>query len=153
MKHIPILAILTLLLTACAQIAAPLATDTPAPPEAPMPTDIPPAANTPQSTPAESTRPSQSPRSTEFSTDWSKRRVSAGEFLSGGPPKDGIPAIDHPRYESVAQADEWLEPQEPVILIELNGEARAYPIQILTWHEIVNDTLGGTPIVVTFCPL
>ena len=75
------------------------------------------------------------------------------EFLSGGPPKDGIPAIDEPSYVSIEKADEWLEPQEPVILLEIANEARAYPLQILMWHEIANDTLGDVPVVVTFCPL
>jgi thiol-disulfide isomerase/thioredoxin len=75
------------------------------------------------------------------------------EILSGGPPKDGIPAIDEPQVVSVDEADAWLQPQEPVILVQVGDEARAYPIQILMWHEIVNDTVGGKPVTVTFCPL
>jgi hypothetical protein len=67
-------------------------------------------------------------------------------------PMDGIPAIDEPRFQSVAEVA-WLTDQEPVIAFELDGEARAYPLQILTWHEIVNDEVGGTPVAVTFCPL
>jgi hypothetical protein len=89
----------------------------------------------------------------EFRTDFSKHSVSYREILSGGPPKDGIPAIDNPKFISAAEADAWLKPNEPVILFEAGGEARAYPIQILIWHEIVNDTVGGVPITVTFCPL
>ena len=89
----------------------------------------------------------------EFSTDFSKHSVSYDEILSGGPPKDGIPAIDTPEFVSVQEADTWLEPVEPVVLVETAEEARAYPMQILTWHEIANDVLGGIPIVVTFCPL
>ncbi len=89
----------------------------------------------------------------EFSTDWSKHSVPYEEILSGGPPKDGIPAIDQPRFVSVAEADAWLKPQEPVILFKINDDARAYPIQILIWHEIVNDEVGGIPVAVTFCPL
>ncbi len=89
----------------------------------------------------------------EFNTDWSKHSVPYEEILSGGPPKDGIPAIDRPQFVSVDEADAWLKPQEPVILFELNGEARVYPIQILIWHEIVNDVVGGEPVVITFCPL
>jgi hypothetical protein len=89
----------------------------------------------------------------EFTTDFSKHTVPYREILSGGPPKDGIPAIDKPQFVSIAAADEWLKPNEPVILFEASGEARAYPIQILIWHEIVNDTVGGVPITVTFCPL
>lgn len=89
----------------------------------------------------------------QFKTDFSKHSVPYAEILSGGPPKDGIPAIDNPRFISVAEADEWLEDIEPVILLQNGDDRRAYPLQIMTWHEIVNDTLGETPIVVTFCPL
>ncbi|NIN68937.1 MAG: DUF3179 domain-containing protein, partial [Anaerolineae bacterium] len=75
------------------------------------------------------------------------------EILSGGPPKDGIPAIDAPKFISVEEADEWLQPQEPVVLVQVGDDARAYPIQILMWHEIVNDTIGEVPVAVTYCPL
>jgi hypothetical protein len=89
----------------------------------------------------------------EFETDFSEHSVSYEEISSGGPPKDGIPAIDEPRFVGVEEAEEWLEPEEPVILLESAGEARAYPLQIITWHEIVNDRVGGQPVTVTFCPL
>ena len=89
----------------------------------------------------------------QFSTDFSRHTVPYAEILSGGPPKDGIPAVDHPQYLSVADADGWLEPREPVAVIEAGGHVRAYPIQVLTWHEIVNDQLGDLPVTVTFCPL
>jgi len=89
----------------------------------------------------------------EFSTDFSVHSVPYSEILTGGPRKDGIPAIDDPNFVSIEQADEWLEPQEPVIVVHVGEKARAYPIQILMWHEIVNDTVGGLPLVVTFCPL
>src|SRR5262249_8319276 len=89
----------------------------------------------------------------EFTTDFSKHSVPYREILSGGPPKDGTPAIDNPKFTSVAEADTWLKPNEPVVLFEAGGAARAYPIQILIWHEIVNDTVGGVPVTVTFCPL
>ncbi len=85
-------------------------------------------------------------------TDFSKHLAPFGEFQSGGPGKDGIPAIDRPRFAAVA-ATAFLTPQEPVIALELNGDARAYPLQILIWHEIVNDVVGGVPVAVTFCPL
>ena len=68
----------------------------------------------------------------EFSTDFSKHSVSYDEILSGGPPKDGIPAIDAPKFVSVQEADTWLKPVEPVVLVETADEARAYPMQILT---------------------
>ena len=73
--------------------------------------------------------------------------------MSGGPPRDGIPAVDNPRHVTVEEASGWLDPGEPVIAVELGGEVRAYPLQILIWHEIANDELGGMPISVTFCPL
>ncbi len=85
-------------------------------------------------------------------TDFEKTSVSFDEIRSGGPPKDGIPPIDDPVFVSVGEADD-LPPQEPVIGVILNGEAKAYPLRILTWHEIVNDEVGGVPVSVTFCPL
>jgi hypothetical protein len=89
----------------------------------------------------------------EFKTDFRKHCVHYSEIFSGGPPKDGIPAIDAPRFVSVSQATSWLKPNEPVIFFQVGNDARAYPIQILIWHEIVNDTVGGVPVAVTFCPL
>lgn len=75
------------------------------------------------------------------------------EIMSGGPPKDGIPAIDDPTFIAVADKPN-LMPREPVITLEIAGEIpRAYPIRYLTWHEIVNDDVGGIPVAVTFCPL
>ncbi|RMF29303.1 MAG: DUF3179 domain-containing protein, partial [Chloroflexi bacterium] len=89
----------------------------------------------------------------QFRTDFSKHSVPYDEILSGGPPKDGIPAIDAPQFVSVEEADAWLKPQEPVIFFQMGDDARAYPIQILIWHEIVNDVVGGVPVAITFCPL
>lgn len=86
-------------------------------------------------------------------TDFSKHSIPYNEVTSGGPPRDGIPAIDNPRFVTVAEADAWLRPQEPVILLELAGEVRAYPLQILIWHEIINDVVGGIPVAITWCPL
>ena len=85
-------------------------------------------------------------------TDESKRLVPLDEIISGGPPPDGIPAIDRPAF-IVAEQATWLAAQEPVLALEIGGDARAYPLQILMWHEIVNDTVGGKPVVVTYCPL
>ena len=67
-------------------------------------------------------------------------------------PRDAIPALDEPRFETAGDVD-WLASSEPVIEVEIDGDARAYPLQILTWHEIVNDVVGGMPVAVTFCPL
>ncbi len=89
----------------------------------------------------------------EFATDFTRHSVPYSEMLSGGPPKDGIPAIDEPRFVGVGEANAWLEPREPVILLRVADDVRAYPIQIIMWHEIVNDTVGGIPVAVTFCPL
>ncbi|EAR51525.1 hypothetical protein OG2516_01361 [Oceanicola granulosus HTCC2516] len=87
---------------------------------------------------------------TDFTTtsidDWS-------EIISGGPPRDGIPALDDPSFHPVAEEQD-LAPLEPVIAVELEGATpRAYPIRYLTWHEIVNDEIDGRPVAVTFCPL
>ncbi|MCL1693844.1 MAG: DUF3179 domain-containing protein [Actinomycetia bacterium] len=79
--------------------------------------------------------------------------INPDDILSGGPPPDGIPPIDDPQFVSVSVADEWLNDQEPVLVVDINGDIRAYPIQILMWHEIVNDTVGGVPVTVTYCPL
>ena len=86
-------------------------------------------------------------------TNFSLHTVPYDEFLSGGVPRDGIPPLDDPKFESIADADGWLEDVQPVVALEINGAARAYPLAILTWHEIANDTLGGVPVSVTFCPL
>ena len=78
-------------------------------------------------------------------TDFSRRTVELAEIQFGGPPKDGIPAIDRPRFDSASQARDWLAPQEPVIVLRIGRAARAYPLQILMYHEIVNDSLAGVP--------
>jgi Protein of unknown function (DUF3179) len=89
----------------------------------------------------------------EFGTNFAKHCVHYSEILSGGPVKDGISAIDAPKIVTVGAANAWLRPVEPVIFFQVGGDARAYPIQILIWHEVVNDTVGGVPVTVTFCPL
>jgi hypothetical protein len=81
-----------------------------------------------------------------------KPLVDPSALRSGGPPPDGIPAIDSPRFERATDVD-WLDEREPVLALELDGETRAYPVRILVWHEIVNDTLDGVPVAVTYCPL
>jgi hypothetical protein len=99
-------------------------------------------------------------------TDFCQRSIDLQTVLSGGPPPNGIPPIGFPaipemginelpgpQFETIPDAEAWLQPQSPVIALNLEGEARAYPLAILMWHEIVNDTIGETPIAVTFCPL
>ncbi|MGB3687098.1 MAG: DUF3179 domain-containing protein [Ornithinimicrobium sp.] len=78
--------------------------------------------------------------------------IDPDEVRSGGPPPDGIPPIDQPTYERAAEVD-WLAPQEPVLSLTIDSATRAYPLRVMTWHEIVNDTLGGVPVAVTYCPL
>jgi hypothetical protein len=87
-----------------------------------------------------------------WATDFRKLVVPAEEIISGGPPRDGIPSIDEPKFVAAAGAGD-LAPTEAVIGLEIAGDARAYPLRILTWHEIVNDVVGGVPVAVTYCPL
>ena len=87
-------------------------------------------------------------------TDFEKTSIDDWrEIMSGGPPKDGIPAIDNPQFITVSD-EATLSEREAVITVELDGERpRAYPIRYLMWHEIVNDQIGDVPVSVTFCPL
>lgn len=86
-------------------------------------------------------------------TDFSKSSVDIfAEIKSGGPGKDGIPAINAPQFIAVRH-ETRLKPDEPVLTVELNGIKRAYPIRYLIWHEIVNDSFGALPVTVTYCPL
>lgn len=87
-----------------------------------------------------------------WKTDFQKMAVEPSEILSGGPPKDGIPPIDAPKFVAVTAATD-LTDRDPIISLEINGDARAYPLRVMTWHEIVNDTVGSQPVVVTYCPL
>jgi len=93
----------------------------------------------------------------QFTTDFSRATISYDQVMSGGPPKDGIPSIDEPTFVSISQADSWIAADETVQVVSVgSGEEREthiYPIQILMWHEIVNDTVAGRPVTVTFCPL
>jgi hypothetical protein len=92
-----------------------------------------------------------------FSTDFSRATISFDTVLSGGPPKDGIPAIDNPKFISIDDADSWLKPEEAVLVMRIENEGQTdthiYPLQILMWHEIVNDVVAKTPVTVTYCPL
>ncbi|MEF2552292.1 DUF3179 domain-containing protein [Aurantimonas sp. A2-1-M11] len=86
-------------------------------------------------------------------TDFSEHAVPFDEILSGGPQKDGISSIDQPRFERIYHLAMSPLPNDPVMSVEINGDARAYTQSILVWHEIVNDTVGGMPLAVTYCPL
>lgn len=80
-------------------------------------------------------------------------QVDPSKILSGGPPKDGIPSIDILKFVPLSEADRWIEDNELVLAIIYKGVKRVYPLQILVWHEIVNDTIAGDPILITYCPL
>src|SRR5713226_9119149 len=91
-------------------------------------------------------------------TDFSKHSIAFAEIRSGGPPKDGIPAIDAPRFEQLVSGKPTggsaaLGDTEPVITLSIGNDARAYPLRVLIWHEIANDTVGSIPVTVTYCPL
>lgn len=83
-------------------------------------------------------------------TDFSKRTVPLTEVRFLGLFRDQIAPIYSPRFDSIAEADEYLEALEPVLVVEINGDARAYPFQMLIWHEVVNDTVGGVPVAPTY---
>ena len=85
-------------------------------------------------------------------TDFSKMIVDFDEIQSGGPPRDGIPALDDPKFVPASRAA-WLHPDEPVIVVTVGEGSKAYPLQIMIWHEIVNDSVNGRPLAITFCPL
>jgi hypothetical protein len=78
--------------------------------------------------------------------------VDPSEIISGGPPPDGIPPIDEPTFLKAGDVD-FLDDTEAILEFTIGGETRGYPVQIMTWHEIVNDTVGGIPVAVTYCPL
>ncbi|MBT5571873.1 MAG: DUF3179 domain-containing protein [Alphaproteobacteria bacterium] len=86
-------------------------------------------------------------------TDFSRHSVDLSEIVTGGIKRDVIPAIDEPTIGELEKARLVHDEREPVISVTVNGATRAYPLTVLMWHEIVNDTLGGIPIAVTFCPL
>ncbi len=78
--------------------------------------------------------------------------IDLDDLQAGGPPPDGIPPIDRPRFEPAGEVD-WLEDDEPVLVLTVGDETRAYPLRVMTWHEIVNDRVAGVPVAVTYCPL
>mgnify|MGYP001602360757 FL=1 len=86
-------------------------------------------------------------------TNGVRHSVPLDEILSGGPPKDGIPPIDNPKFISISEADTWLKDDEPGVAFSQGKVNRFYPYQILVWHEIVNDTVDGKKILVSYCPL
>lgn len=85
--------------------------------------------------------------------DLARHSVPPEQILSGGPPKDGIPALLDPRFVTAKDAARFLQPDDRILGLSTEDAARAYPLRILTWHEVVNDTLRERPVVVTYCPL
>ncbi len=89
----------------------------------------------------------------EFRTDLSKRSIELSELRGGGPPKDGIPALLRPNFDSTRRATTWLDDREPVLVVEYQGQVRVYPFQILMYHELANDQIGDLPVLASYCPL
>lgn len=88
-----------------------------------------------------------------FLTDGLKHSISLDEILSGGPPKDGIPSIDNPKFVTAAESDKWLKDEETGTGFCNKEDCRFYPYQILVWHEIVNDVVAGEQVLISYCPL
>lgn len=84
--------------------------------------------------------------------DVSNASIPLQDILAGGPPRDGIPALNTPKFTHAKDTD-WLDDNDLLLTVSIDGDERAYPTRILVWHEIVNDTVGGKPLTVTFCPL
>ncbi len=81
------------------------------------------------------------------------RIVDAREVQLGGVDFDAIPPLDFPTYESAAQAASWLNGHDEIVGITVNGDSQAYPLRIIAWHEMVNDTIGGVPVTLAYCTL
>jgi hypothetical protein len=81
--------------------------------------------------------------------DFTNHVIPLDEIESGGPPKDGIPALTNPAYVSAEQA-RFMRDQEQVLGVVLEGVVRAYPTRIMSWHELVNDRFGGLPVLVSW---
>ena len=82
--------------------------------------------------------------------DFSKHSIPVEDIKGGGPPRDGIPALFQPEYITAKDANRLLDPEERVLGLKVNGVARAYPLRILSWHELVNDEIAGTPYLVSW---
>ena len=91
--------------------------------------------------------------SSDWKTDFRKHKVPFSEFMGGGPKRDGITAIDEPEFYSIQDAKDDLGFENPVIAVQINGVAKAYPLEILIWHEIINDRIANIPVSISFCPL
>ncbi len=141
----------TLLLSACAGNAAP-----PASKASGASSSGPSAPSSPAVTlePVEQSAKEHGPSALDNLADTRLPRplVDPARIISGGPPPDGIPAVDQPAFQQASAVD-WLDDGEGVLSLTVRGRTRAYPIQVLIWHEIVNDTVAGVPVTVSYCPL
>ena len=81
--------------------------------------------------------------------DFDRHAIPTDEIISGGPPRDGIPALMEPEYVAADKAF-YLNAEDRVIGVVVNGVARAYPLRIMSWHELVNDRFGGVPVLVSW---
>ena len=132
---------------------APSPTATPVPAGSPTPTLPPPPPGLERDPDYEQALRAANISTRRWLTDFSLHTVPYAEIRSGGPGRDGIPPIDSPKFLALDEAGDFLRDEEPVIVFEHEGDARAYPLQILIWHEIVNDVVGGLEVAITFCPL
>jgi hypothetical protein len=85
--------------------------------------------------------------------DVTRHVIPVDQIQSGGPPKNGIPALDHPAFTSASEADRSLKAEDVILWVEFSGVAMAYPVRILNWHELVNDDVGEQPVMMSWCPL
>jgi len=144
-RLLPVLGSLAFVAAAC---SGALATEGPAPEAAPDPRGgLAAGLATPVAQP-----PDLVVLAADWKTDFGVADVPLGE-IQASVPRDAIPSIDDPIFEPLTAAREWMDGRAPVIALDIDGDARAYPLSILLWHEIVNDEVGGRPVVVTFCPL
>lgn len=111
---------------------------------APVPEPAPPA---PVTTP---TLPPEEEHEIKTTPDGVKYIVEPGKIIGGGPPKDGIPSIDNPVFVSMEEADQWIGDNELVLGIIHKGIKRVYPLQIMVWHEIVNEVIAGDPLLISY---
>ena len=89
---------------------------------------------------------------TLMETNGVKHLIPLDKVKGGGPPKDGIPSIDDPIFAPIDESG-FMSDSDTIVGVEIDGEAKAYPLFILVWHEIVNDRVGDVPVSVTYCPL
>ncbi len=97
-----------------------------------------------------STQPAEPEYEIKVTSDGVKYIVDPQKFVGGGPPKDGIPSIDSPKFVPLQEADQWIGDNELVLGIIYKGVKRVYPMQIMVFHEIVNDTIAGDPLLITY---